>query len=236
MTRKSIQIPQSEHNETRMRRAWSWLHLSEKAGSHDEKFIFLWIAFNAAYGTELPSDNEDKNKSPNENPSRRRRSEEIKRFTDFVSKIVERDRKRAIVNVLWDTFSGPVRILLENKFVFGPFWSWVQDRERPEGKDWESQFKERKRQVLEALGRHDVSRVLAEVLARLYVLRNQIIHGGTTFAEGWGRDQLRDGRHIMETIMPLILQIMQDDIDKNPDSNVWGGLNYPRVGEPERPE
>ena len=224
MVRKNSQIPQSEHNGTRMRRAWSWLNLSKKSESDDEKFIFLWIAFNAVYGTEVPDTSDDD------------RITERDRFADFVNKIVERDRERAIENMLWDTFSGPVRILLENKFVFGPFWSWVQDRERPEGKDWESQFKERKRRVLEALGRHDVSRVLAEVLARLYVLRNQIIHGGTTFAEGWGRDQLRDGRHIMENIMPLILQIMQDDIDKNPDSNVWGGLNYPRVGEPESPE
>ena len=224
MVRKSSEISKSEHNETRMRRAWSWLNLSKKSESDDEKFIFLWIAFNAVYGTELPDTSDDD------------RITERDRLADFVNKIVERDRERAIENMLWDTFSGPVRVLLENKFVFSPFWSWVQKRERPGGKDWKSQFKERKRRVFEALGRHDVSRVLEEVLARLYVLRNQIIHGGTTFADGWGRDQLRDGRRIMETIMPLILQIMQDDIDKSSDSNVWGSLNYPRVGEPERPE
>ncbi|MDE0145280.1 MAG: HEPN domain-containing protein [Nitrospira sp.] len=224
MVRRSRDIPQREQNETRMRRAWIWLNLSEKSESDDEKFIFLWIAFNAVYGAELPDTSDDD------------RITERDRLADFANKIVERDRERAIENMLWDSFSGPVRVLLENKFVFGPFWSWVQEREKPADKDWESKFKERKQRVLEALGRHDVSRVLEEVLARLYVLRNQIIHGGTTFAEGWGRDQLRDGRRIMETIMPLILQIMQDDIAKSPDSNVWGSLNYPRVGESERPE
>ena len=222
MVRRNSEISQSEHNETRMRRAWSWLNLSEKSESDDEKFIFLWIAFNAMYGTEIPDTSDDD------------RDTERDRFANFVCKIVERDRERAIDKALWDTFSGPVRVLLENKFVFGPFWSWVQ--ERAEGTDWESKFKERKRRVFEALGRHDVSLVLKEVLARLYLLRNQIIHGGTTFSQGWGRNQLRDGRCIMETIMPLILQIMQDDIDEIPDSNVWGSLNYPRVGDLERPE
>ena len=222
MARKSRDMPQSEHNETRMRRAWSWLRLSERSKSHDEKFIFLWIAFNAAYGTEIPDTSNDDGVT------------ERNRFADFVKKIVERDRDRAIEKTLWDTFSGSVRVLLKNKFVFGPFWNCVQ--ERPKGKNWESKFNERNQQVLEALGKHDVSRVLEEVLARLYVLRNQIIHGGTTFAEGWGRDQIKDGSKIMEVLMPEILKIMQGDIDKNRDSEVWGRLNYPRAGDDDQPD
>ena len=52
MSRNTRQIPQSEHNEHRIRRAFSWLERSEKARSNEGKFIFLWIAFNAAYGGE----------------------------------------------------------------------------------------------------------------------------------------------------------------------------------------
>ena len=234
MVRRSSEISQSEHNETRMRRAWSWLHLSEKSKSHDEKFIFLWIAFNAAYGTELPEVSIDKNERPSETTSRRY-SEEIKRFTNFVDKIVKRDCERAIEKTLWDNiFSGPVRVLLANKFVFGPFWRCVKGR--PEGKDWESKFNKRNQQVREALGKHDVCSVLEEVLKRLYVLRNQIIHGGTTFKTGWGQEQIKDGSRIMEALMPEILKIMQDDIAKNPDSDVWGKLDYPRVGDDDQPD
>ena len=39
------------HNADRLRRADSWLAHSRKVTSADEKFIFLWIAFNAAYGS-----------------------------------------------------------------------------------------------------------------------------------------------------------------------------------------
>ncbi len=217
MARKSRDIPHSEHNETRMRRAWSWFHLSEKSKSSDEKFIFLWIAFNAAYGTELPDRSDDDGVT------------ERDLFADFVNKIVERDHEGAIEKTLWDTFSGPVHVLLKNEFVFGPFWKWVG--ERAQGKNWELKFKERNRRVFEALGADNVPGVLEEVLERLYQLRKQIIHGGTTFAVGKGRDQVRDGSKIMEALMPEILKIMQADIDKNRDSEVWGRLNYPRAGD-----
>lgn len=215
MVRKSSQIPQREHNESRIRRAESWLELSNQSKSEDEKFIFLWIAFNAAYGTELPDTSVD-SKTP-----------ERERFAEFVNKIVERDREGDIKKTLWETYSGPVRILLDNKFVFSPFWEWVQERKQDHS--WLEKLQKKNKQAFEAIGKGNVPGVLEEVLARLYVLRNQIIHGGMTFDKGWGREQVRNGSRIMETLMPLVLQIMKDDIQKHPDSKVWGKLNYPRV-------
>ena len=37
----------------RIHRALSWLHRAEQSEDMDGKFIFLWIAFNAAYAQEL---------------------------------------------------------------------------------------------------------------------------------------------------------------------------------------
>ena len=65
-------LSQGRHNEDRMRRADSWLGRSgksatgrekartceEETGLDCERFIFLWIAFNAAYGRELIDDDE----------------------------------------------------------------------------------------------------------------------------------------------------------------------------------
>ena len=203
-----------------MQRAWSWHARSKEAQFDDEKFIFLWIAFNAAYGTELP-DARVNEKIP-----------ERHRFRDFVREIVKRDTENAIGTTLWKKFSGPVHMLLKNEFVFRPFWDWVQGRQ--EGKDWESTFKKKNQQVYNGLGNNDVSGVLEEVLSRLYVLRNQIFHGGKTFDKSLGQEQVRDGSRIMEALVPLILQIMQDDIDdeKSGSGIVWGTLNYPRVPTP----
>ena len=66
---------------------------------------------------------------------------------------------------------------------------------------------------------------------RLCTLRNQIIHGGATFATGWGQDQVRDGSRIMESLVPSILKIMRADIKRNPNSRVWGSVAFPRVND-----
>lgn len=50
MPKAADQIPRPQHNEDWMRRARSWLERSDESTSDGERFIFLWIAFNAAYG------------------------------------------------------------------------------------------------------------------------------------------------------------------------------------------
>ena len=215
--RTADQVPQRQHNEDRMRRADSWLEESKKVTVDDEKFIFLWIAFNAAYGSDMTG--------RTDNPT------ESQKFNDFLRKILERDKKKVIEKILWDTFSGPVRLLLENQYAFEPFWNCV--RGEPEGDGWRSKFERDKKKVLRKLKfrEGDVHGVLKVVFQRLYTLRNQILHGGTTFAKGWGRTQVEDGSRIMASLVPAIMGIMRDDIKENPDSRVWGKVLYPRINE-----
>ena len=205
-----------EHNQDRMRRAFSWLRKSEQEATNHEKFIFLWIAFNAAYGAEAIGAESDSD-----------RISEAKRFKNFLREIVARDEEKEIDNIVWNTFSGPIRVLLKNKYVFRPFWEFVQGSSTDQ--KWRSAFKNYNSRVNYAMRRNHIHSVLVEIFYRLYTLRNQVFHGGTTFAEGWGQSQLRDGSRIMESLVPIILNIMETDIDKNPDSEVWGKVAYPRA-------
>ena len=232
MKRTSGELPQGAHNTDRIRRARSWLERSEKsasdlkkakseeekAGLHCEQFIFLWIAFNAAYGYALIDENVDA-----DYPGER------EQFSRFLKEVLKRDDRQAIYTILWETYSGPIRILLDNQYVFGPFWEQVRGSQKV--RDWRGQFRLSKKSVNNALKRHDVHGVLKEVFNRLYVLRNQIFHGGATFASGWGRDQVRDGSRIMASLVPVILDIMRIDIESNPDSETWGKVAYPRINE-----
>lgn len=204
-------MSQRAQNKDRLRRAYSWLHRSEEAETDDERFIFLWIAFNAGYGVELAKDGDD--------------ATESKRFRDFLGEILERDREGVIGRLLWKTFPGPIRVLLENRYVFGPFWECV----RGAATEWHPRFRASNRRARKALAKNDVHGVLVEVFLRLYVLRNQIFHGGATFGEGLGRDQLRDGATIMASLVPAILEIMDKDITENPNSEVWGKILFPRI-------
>lgn len=214
-----IHNKQSDHNEHRMRRAKSWLAQSEKADSAEEKFICLWIAFNAAYG---------------DDPSSRGDPHDSDRFKKFLKDIIERDHEKKIGTLLIKTYSDPIRVLLNNYCVFKPFWRWA--RGRMASSKWKEKFSESNDKAKRALGKtlmgnENVHTVFKIVFDRLYQLRNQVFHGGVTFGKGWGRSQLEDGVRIMADIVPVILDIMEADIKENPDTKIWGKVAYPRVGE-----
>ena len=147
VARTADEIPQRQHNEDRMRRAKSWHERSEEATSDGERFIFLWIAFNAAYGSDA---------SDSVSLTQRRQ------FTEFLARVLERDAGNEIEGIIWDTFSGPIRILPENQYVFVPFWKWVQGE--AEGDDWQERFERETASVRRKLSRRDVHGVLRIVL------------------------------------------------------------------------
>ena len=104
-----LMVKTSSHNEDRRRRADSWLAQSEKVDSDDEKFIFLWIAFNAAYGGE-----------PGNTPE----SDVLGKFLD---KILNRDNKKSMEKILFENISPTLfHQIMQNKYMFEPFWQSVR--------------------------------------------------------------------------------------------------------------
>ena len=62
-----------------------------------------------------------------------------------------------------------------------------------------------------ALSEKNTERVLNELFDRLYVLRNQIIHGGSTWAGAINRAQVRDGAEILGSLIPVFVDLMMDN-------------------------
>ena len=73
-------------------------------------------------------------------------------------------------------------------------------------------------------GWQDTVTVLSVVLARIYTLRNQVLHGGATWGSSVNREQLRDCTNFMAKLVPLVVEVMMD----HPDT-VWGDACYPVV-------
>jgi hypothetical protein len=66
--------------------------------------------------------------------------------------------------------------------------------------------------------------VLAIVLGRIYVLRNQLMHGGATWNSSVNRAQVRDCAALMGKLVPQLIEIMLDNA-----GTVWGDACYPVV-------
>ena len=78
------------------------------------------------------------------------------------------DVERRIYRAVWQRFSGQVRLLLENRFVFNPFW---QHHNGIDGfEDWEDRFKASARSFALSFQAGDTLLVLSFVFDRLYVL------------------------------------------------------------------
>lgn len=191
----------------RVHRALSWLDRAEQCEDLDGKFVFLWISFNAAYANEIVENY---------------RLSEKQSFRKFIEKIVSLDTSQTLHNVVWNNFSGSIRVLLDNPYVSAAFWEMQIGNLDKDG--FESQFTIDKKKALRALARNDTVAVLICVSESIYMLRNQIFHGGATWNSSVNRNQIRDASRIMEAIVPLVLTIMMD----NP-TVLWGDAIFPVI-------
>ena len=192
----------------RVHRALSWLDRAEKSSDDlDGKFIFLWIAFNAAYASPINIDAK--------NP-------EQKVFSEFLTKLLHLDTHKTIDNMLWQKYSGNIRVLLDNHFVFHDFWLSQQGVINKDA--WVSRFKKANKLAFLKLGEQDSVITLSIVLSRIYTLRNQLVHGGATWNGNVNRGQVRDCSVFMEEFVPLVLAVMMDHPDE-----IWGQAVYPVV-------
>ena len=207
----------SNHNKDRIRRVNSWLDHSRKVTSADEKFIFLWIAFNAAYGVE---------------PKRGRGSysypkhDELNVIEKFLENILKKDTSQTIQSILFeksraDWFKQSIQRIMKNEFLYDPYWQEVRNGS---GRAWEKKFKANNEAMLNNYKDCKIKPVLVAVLFRLYTLRNQIFHGGRTFAASWGKKALEDGGKIMAELVPAVLSVMK----AHSRSDIWGRVAYPR--------
>lgn len=191
----------------RIHRALSWLHRAEQADDVDGKFIFLWIAFNAAYAQELDDTDHPSDKAL---------------FKAFLQKLCDLDSGKRIDGLIWKEFSGSIRTLLDNPYVFHLFWEF--QRGRIDEGEWQDRFAKAKKSAQAALASGNTPALLSVIFNRLYTLRNQLIHGGATWDGKVNREQLRDCTRLMGKLVPVVIALMMD----NPNT-LWGDAVYPVV-------
>ncbi len=188
----------------RVHRATSWIARAQaETADADLRVILLWIAFNAAYARELGHERSEREK-----------------LVAFFRLLHSLDGERRLQAILFERFSGPIRTMIDNKFVFEPFWRALREHDSSDA--WSRDFEARKKAAMHALLGQRTDVVLEIVFDRLYVLRNQLVHGGATWNSQVNRAQVRDGANILGELLPVIVDLMLD----HPDSD-FGEILYP---------
>lgn len=196
----------SDELNLRLHRALSWLENAQNMQDDlDMRFVSLWIAFNAIYARRLGEDSPDRTT-----------------FIEFLGKVCRYDEHAELYDLIWTKFSGNIRTMLDNRYVFASFWQYQAGviTERV----WQEGFEQSNKKAFNALAEKDTHKILMVVFDRLYVLRNQIVHGGATYGSSINRAQLKDGCRILTDIIPVIVKIVLNNSDKD-----WGKPFYPVV-------
>lgn len=206
----------SQIHSTRMHRSLSWLKAAAgqmEDNNIDQAFINLWISFSACFYIE------------GEEP-----------ITPFIEKIVALDDQQKIYDCLWHEYSGPVKALIKNPYVFAEFWQAqrlsLQQKANSSPDEpvldaiWRPGFDQSSVEALNYLSRKKVAPLFSIVLDRLYVLRNQVLQGGATYQSRVNREQVADGVSLLASVIPIIIDIMLNGSDQN-----WGEIAYPVITE-----
>jgi hypothetical protein len=191
----------------RLHRALSWLHLAESCENDlDGQFIFLWLAFNAAYAQDLDCLNVS----------------ETAAFSQFVTKICDCDHNQDLTKLVWDIYPISTSRLLDNPYVLQPFLDHQNGHDNAINR--QEKFHNAKPQVNTVLAKQHTIKVIELVLPRLNTLRNQITHASATWKSNVNNSQLLEGVNLLDKLVPIIINVMMD----HPEA-LWGDTNYPVV-------
>ncbi|WP_425640652.1 hypothetical protein ACPUEK_10270 [Marinomonas gallaica] len=191
----------------RLHRSLSWLKQAEISEDDDSQFIFLWIAFNAAYA---------------QDSAEKYYNTEKDKYSAFIERLVGLDANKKLYGLVWSHYSSTIRSILNNEFILADYWRF-QSGDIKES-DWMDARALATKAAHTALANNDTTTVLSIILSRLYVLRNQIMHGGATHGSKANRKQLTDCTTFMSQIVPLVIELMMAGQDQ-----VWGDAAFPLI-------
>ncbi|MBM4439842.1 MAG: hypothetical protein FJ027_05455 [Candidatus Rokubacteria bacterium] len=204
----------------RLHRARSWRRKAARAQDAkdlDGEFIFLWIAFNALYGT-------PRYHSRGSDPESRGEVTDFKRFTASVDR-VSRGRLTALLKR--PDVEGDMRKVMESPFLDRDCWIiWDNHGIRDRG--------ERRNTANVQRG----GRNIEQLLRNIYTLRNQVLHGAATAVGRINRDTLEQATRVMRAMVGACIDIVDEHrsaiagmlpLPYPPSTGTGGGWNPPRI-------
>ena len=206
----------TDDDKTRQRRMGVWIKHAEDLPENEFhlRFICYWIAFDAAFAQFTKGNNGDG----------------IVKMRKFLLDVANADEDGNIRKILEDHRSN-IEHIFKLRQTCPAFWN-KNKRKALHSSTWESEFIEIKRQEKShlksaILDRRQVFPALEDLFRRLYVVRNQIFHGGSSGAGSHGKTQVKEGALLLSQLIPCFREIMRKSAD-------WGPVPFPRMGNPDQ--
>ncbi len=206
-TREQVIFPQGGPSTVvslRVHRAVTWIRRAEQARDDDGKFLFLWIAFDAICAEDRADGGQVQ-------------AWEIRR--EFFRKIARCQHADDVSEAVWERFFDAIAALMESKYVFGPFWKHSNGVSGYA--NWKQRLRRDSERFRKTLMGRQTQTVLLLLFDRLYVLRNQLLHGGATCGSSLNRDSVEPGTKILGTLVPIFVHLMLDHPKRD-----WGRPHY----------
>lgn len=179
----------SEAIDIRLKRARSWFRKATGAAVHhdiDAQFIFLWVAFNALYGTPRYHGND--------NP----KGNEINDFTRFLGAVEK--RSCGAVEKALRPLEDDVERLMRSPFLDIECW-----------RKWDMEgIRDRQKRVSSARNVYAGGFHLDQLFRRIYTLRNQLLHGAATDGGQRNRESLKHAVPILCTAVKVIINLVDE--------------------------
>jgi len=180
----------TEAVEIRLRRARSWLRKATNAARNadlDARFVFLWIAFNALYGTPRYQRNQDNTYSG-----------ETEDFLEFLDEMQRLARRR--VEVCLQDVEPDIQKVLWSPFLNIECW-----------RQWDkARIRDRHKRLDSSCNTYDKAHRVGRVFLQLYTLRNQVLHGAATDGGQRNRESLKHVIPILDVFVRAFIELVAE--------------------------
>ena len=182
----------NRNDEIRLHRAISWIRAGEKYRKDlDICFISYWNAYEACYVQgEYSEADRDK----------------------FLQKIFKLDTQNQIRKILENKFAY-LPAIMSNKYIFRKYYAYKAGDNVDWGKAWGKERDALSKSIREKRN----WKVVSLMLYRLSALRNQMLHGSTTYGGAINRDTLEQATAFMSMLVPKMVELMFKGVQ-------WGEL------------
>ena len=206
-------------NAKRFSRAESWIEISKSfsddAQNEQMKFICLWIGFEALWGQAKTV-----HKHTPYLVGRKPRSKSKGDFDNFRDHIFKLGESK--IKTVFEQCASDICKLINLRYVHPDFWREMYKFRSGKERNWEDKFNEDVNKYEK--GNMSVIEIFDAIFSRLWVARNQNIHGAATIPSKRGGSQVRYGIAILKELLPCMVKIMKESGD------YWGDIPYPHAG------